>query len=547
MTSAIIPRKAFKPMPMKEGDTWAFYVCTSIADLRYSIGSAIGKACASNSELLVYEGAGGADYPQFDAEGKGKEYTFYAPRVPSVNLRYDYLAECPSEPPSAFDATPSPTPTPTLTTAATYTFYAEHSAYKSMADITFDIEYGVRGTLDTFMKDKKKPLYEHVINDGLVVTLVGARIVSAMDVGYLCIPEPPKTCTAVSVQVEVVHSHTVSSDEILYDLLSLSDDIPEEMNVEGYEIEYVGDRAVETESEVTLSGVPERQMGGDEQTYFAKVAKDFLNSQMVSENDSLQILAVTVNGQEITADSTGTSLPGVRRRLQSANKINVSVKGQYKPPPQINFGEIVEDSINRDRDLLKKELTSRPPPSSEESDLSEVPAFSDYFDQAEVVGARELNKPDPVTELAPTDNEDKGLKNILNYAAFAVGGLIVVLTSSFFLRPRRFKAMFGSRSRDDYHMNTQPVDVDNQMEALKAKSRRDLIGSYYDSEYMYASSRSSPMGDESGRHGSLQQSMIPSRGSAYRDQMHMSLPPQNHAYQQESMRSQRQYSASVQY
>ena len=105
--------------------------------------------------------------------------------MPSLKLKYDYAAECSSEPPSSFDFTPSPTPRPTLLTAATYTFYAEHSADKTMADVTYDMEYGVRGVLDSFVKDKSNPLHEHHINDGLVVTSVRGYIVSAMDVLWL--------------------------------------------------------------------------------------------------------------------------------------------------------------------------------------------------------------------------------------------------------------------------------------------------------------------------------------------------------------------------
>eukprot|EP00574_Skeletonema_japonicum_P006683 CAMPEP_0201714376 /NCGR_PEP_ID=MMETSP0593-20130828/889_1 /ASSEMBLY_ACC=CAM_ASM_000672 /TAXON_ID=267983 /ORGANISM="Skeletonema japonicum, Strain CCMP2506" /LENGTH=1181 /DNA_ID=CAMNT_0048203651 /DNA_START=149 /DNA_END=3694 /DNA_ORIENTATION=- len=541
MTSAIIPKKSFKPMPMKEGETWAFYACTSIADLRYTIGSSIGKTCASNSELRVHEGAGGADFPQFGQEVKGIDYTFYAPRVPSLTMRYDYVAECPSEPPSSFDFTPSPTPIPTLTTAVTYTFYAEHSADKSMADVTYDMEYGVRGVLGSFVKDNSNPLYEHGVKDGLVVTTVRGVVVSAMDVGYLCIPEAPKTCTAVSIQVEVVHYDTVSSDEILYDLLNQSDDVQKELNVEGYEVEYVGSRAVETDSEVTLSGVPGREMGGSEQEYFAQVAKDFLNNQVVSDNDSLQILAVTVNGQEITAESAAESgLSGVRRRLQSANRINVSVKGQYKPPPKINFGEVVEESINRDRELLKKELTSRPPPTSVEGDLSEVPEFADYFADAEVVGARELKKPEQsrVSVLNKDQERDDNLKDILNYAAFGLSGMIFLLTSVFFFRPRRFKAMLRSKS-SDYHMDTHDVDVEEeQMTALKAQTRQDMRG-YDNEEYIYTSHASMnyeqqqmqpDMGYNQGRSSIRNPSLTPSRGPTYSDQVHMSQTSRGQYY-----------------
>lgn len=92
--SAIIPKSAFTPLRMKVGDTWSFYVCSSIADFRYTLGSSIGKTFASNSHLRVMEGSGAADYPPFmggTPESGGVEYTFYAPRVFNGNLRYVQL------------------------------------------------------------------------------------------------------------------------------------------------------------------------------------------------------------------------------------------------------------------------------------------------------------------------------------------------------------------------------------------------------------------------------------------------------------------------
>ena len=189
--SAIIPRKDFVPLEMKIGETWSFYVCTSLADLRYTLGSSIGKTFASNTELRIMEGAGAADYPQFgggNPEAGGVEYTFYAPRVFNGNLRYEYVAECPSEAPSSFDYTDPPTPTPSLTTSITYTFYVEHGPDMLNGEITYDMTDGVRGLLNELMNSKEtakqdENLRFHTIKDNLVVQTVIASLVSPSEIG----------------------------------------------------------------------------------------------------------------------------------------------------------------------------------------------------------------------------------------------------------------------------------------------------------------------------------------------------------------------------
>ena len=58
MTSAIIPDWAFKPLTIKQGETWALYVLSSVPDLRYTTGTSIGQIFASSNEIDVLEGAG---------------------------------------------------------------------------------------------------------------------------------------------------------------------------------------------------------------------------------------------------------------------------------------------------------------------------------------------------------------------------------------------------------------------------------------------------------------------------------------------------------
>jgi hypothetical protein len=183
MTSAIIPESSFKPLTIKEGETWALYVLSSIPDLRYTMGTSIGQVFASNSELDLLEGAGAADYPAFGsglpAYG-GVEYTFYAPRVFNGNLRYDYFAECASEAPSISFP---PTPAPIVKTRVSYMFYVEYGPMMPSNQVPSDMERGVKSVLDRFMMDENNDLYELVKNDGFFISSITAGVVPPEKLG----------------------------------------------------------------------------------------------------------------------------------------------------------------------------------------------------------------------------------------------------------------------------------------------------------------------------------------------------------------------------
>jgi hypothetical protein len=169
---------------MKIGEVWSLYVCTSLADFRYTVGTKLGEEYASNSELRVFEGAGAADYPPFlsgTPAVKGIEYTFYAPRLFNGNLRYDHIAECASAAPSSMFSM-SPTPSPILTTSVRYAFYVEHSPEKSWS-VNQDMSSGVRAVLDRFLGGENDLLRGYVIKDELAIESVVASGVSPSDIG----------------------------------------------------------------------------------------------------------------------------------------------------------------------------------------------------------------------------------------------------------------------------------------------------------------------------------------------------------------------------
>lgn len=485
--SAIVPRSAFTPLEMKTGEVWAIYVCTSLADVRYTLGTKLGAVYASNPELRVMQGAGAADYPPFlsgTPATKGVEYTFYTPRLFNGNLRYDHIAECASTFPSSMFSI-APTATPVLTTNVTYTFYVEHSPEKSWS-VHQDMSSGVRAVLNRLMRGEDDVLHGYVIDDELAIESVVANGASPDDIGYICYPTPPDTCTPISVLVKALHHNTVSSDDVMYGLLRQSIHLPSLIVVEGYIIQYIGERAAETNSVITVSGVPSREMGDSEQKFFANAARDFLTNQL-SSNDKLSILSVTINGQEIAAVEASTimprseeewndpiggqyrSHPGGRRRLEGTNNVLVSVKGSYTPPPDIDFGDVVETSINSGRDLLAKEL-KKPPP-------TENGVASNYFEEAEVEGARQIK-----SELIIVRTEDNKLRYFLNLVAMALGGLLGMLSIAFFLRPHRRRAIFPTRSEDmSIRLRKMPVNEDQQL--LKKFGANETVGTDIDNSF----------------------------------------------------------------
>jgi hypothetical protein len=276
----------------------------------------------------------------------------------------------------------------------------------------------------------------------------------------------------------------------MFELLRQSINLPSLIDVEGYTIQYVGERAVETDSEITLSGVPSREMGDSEKKFFEDVARDFLQNQVqvpgLANQDNLRIFSVIINGQEITTkdddlfpQEASTVMPrleegestsnlggrylshqGRRRRLQGSTNIQVSVKGTYKPPPELDFGELIETSINRDRELLQKELNKPPPLGDEGGDETQ----SHYFEKAEVESARQIKKTEPIIVV------DDSMKDTLNLAAMVIGGLIGVLSLAFILRPHRRRAIFSSNSEDmRLHLRTQPVNIEDQKLLMKSR------------------------------------------------------------------------------
>ena len=286
------------------------------------------------------------------------------------------------------------------------------------------------------------------------------------------------------MDVEVTHGKTASTNEVTYALLRHSTSLPGLISAEGTgntKIEYVGERAVETDSRVTLNGVPGRKMGRGAQAFFEGVVREFLSSQASNgtvPNNSVDVLSVTVNGQTISplgassAYSTGLRDNAVRRRrLGTSNDIDIQVRGKYTPPPELDFGRMIEDSINANSRQLEEQLKK---PSLADrgvaaTDLEDLAADAGYFEEVVVEKAREIKRHRPMSSVTV---DEEGKSSTLNIVAASLGVMILILSSVFFLRPHRREVIFRSRSEAQPLNATQPLEGENLDHLDEEQSKR---------------------------------------------------------------------------
>ena len=104
-----------------------------------------------------------------------------------------------------------------------------------------------------------------------------------------------------------------------------------------------------------MEGVPNYAMGLSETNLFEMITKTHLND-LVTENDA-QILTVEVRSQFLDAASTKSSpLDRLLQATSSTLDVTTIITGKHRPPPELNFDKLIEDSINADTVLFEDAL-----------------------------------------------------------------------------------------------------------------------------------------------------------------------------------------------
>ena len=197
--------------------------------------------------------------------------------------------------------------------------------------------------------------------------------------------------------------------------------------------------------------------------YYENTVKDFLNDVVSSTENTMEITGVSTS---IDLSILSTILP--QRRLKRSDKsnfdLNTGILGKYNPPPEVQFDNLIQDSIDTYSDILISKLNEYPTFSNVQSIKAE---FSN------VTNVTQNNTVEIKEEQLPSipEDEGKGMSGTtIIIIIFSVVGLwicVIVLVCAI----KRTKKRNFSKEEEQNIMNLPipaSIDCDND----KPRARR---------------------------------------------------------------------------
>ena len=230
----------------------------------------------------------------------------------------------------------------------------------------------------------------------------------------------------INTEVSLTHTPDLDNQAIKYELLKRKDSVAasiENLGSGDLTVHYVGDMTLEVLTTITLRGVPEQEMGTQQIDFFEKFARSFLNRQFQGNEDSsrdVEVLTVRVKQQEVYTDDRnlrsrllhawGGAWQRHRRVSISSDTsidITTTITGEHRPPPQIEFDSLVEDSVNLNSYRFEQELKTE---AHQSLDISE--AF--FFEEVKGAMARTVLNimPTAAPTAAPTPELSVNATNV---------------------------------------------------------------------------------------------------------------------------------------
>ena len=141
-----------------------------------------------------------------------------------------------------------------------------------------------------------------------------------------------------------------------YLLLEFQPSVTNEMR---YKATYWGFVGFESDKNIQLYGVPEPVMPAETKTIYEGVLKEYLNEDLQTMNiPGLEVLIVLVNSvQKLKAGRRSLTASSWDRSLGDYGvDVVTTVAGQYIPPPEVDLGKLIGESLERGSKTITKEL-----------------------------------------------------------------------------------------------------------------------------------------------------------------------------------------------
>lgn len=212
--------------------------------------------------------------------------------------------------------------------------------------------------------------------------------------------EASNTCSQIKTLIIVSHLDQLKTEKVRHEILNVAKEASYDLPYTAY---YKGVEAVTTETIISLKGLT-RLMSKDNSDLFEGKLEKFLSSSFVKNGvivTGFQIAdqQLPTKGRTLKSSNNDDMIQKSElvRNLQSTSSLEVTavVTGEHTPPPDINFDNLVSDTINEGGDTIVQTLQADSSP---------------YFKRLQSMRAR----PDTVTvetlEYAINQTESDGIQ-----------------------------------------------------------------------------------------------------------------------------------------
>jgi len=371
--TAIVGRNVFKPIIIEADTKRGFYITLDTQNLRYSAskGRTVGDVFASNNYITIGVGVGVANYP---LGGK-----FFYPRQWSGRVLYRTIRPCP-EPISVM--------------------YVNEVRYpKSLTSVTLlkEVSATVKSFFDNFIKTNPE-LISLLKESGNSISTLSTKTIKDFATVSCASSNESELCDTLLTTVEMGDVSTSEIGHLKVLLLQHNTAVSEAIG-SVYNAKSVGDKLVDSETQLVLKGVRSSTMGSTEKAYLEEAVKSFLNKNPKLGDIKVEILSVevikidTLHTRLLIENSLFSDPSQSRRNLDdgiSDIRATIVTSGKHRAPPDIgsDFDSIVKDWINLKPEDLIEELSE-----------NTRKGGGGYFSQMTVISATEYIS---VSASAPT-------------------------------------------------------------------------------------------------------------------------------------------------
>jgi hypothetical protein len=221
---------------------------------------------------------------------------------------------------------------------------------------------------------------------------------------------------------------------IRWALLNFEPYVTDEMR---YKATYFGVISFSVDKSIQLSGVPSTEIPENAKDVYEGIVKDYLKNDLSAlKIPALEVLVVDINSVRPLGQSRSLEMVSWESRsLENVGiEIDTTIAGQYKPPPEADFENIVEESLKRgSREITEKLKESGNP----------------YFENLAIIDVQEDDDED---SRGKSDEEDRTKRRSKSKVGIIFGVLFLILflvamviAAIIFYRRRKEKESYEER------------------------------------------------------------------------------------------------------